>query len=513
MTPDRPVTLLIAALGGEGGGVLTDWIVQAAIACDLPVQATSVPGVAQRTGATTYYVEIFPQTRAQLAGKQPLFALLPGMGEVDVMLASELLEAGRAAANGFITPDRTLLIASTHRVYSVAEKTALGDGRFDMNALLQTVEQRSAEHVLFDMQSLANASGAPISAVMLGALAGSGRLPIPADAFIAAIKAEGKSVAANLAGFELGRAAITQPAATVSRATEPTRQSVSQQLAAFDGPARSVIEIGVGRLVDYQSAAYAQLYLDRLAPIRDAETRIGGDGTLLRPGCDGSLLRDVARHLAVRMAFDDVIRVAQLKIDPARGQAVRREVRAKDGQPVLVIDYFKPGIEEICSLLPPRLAEPILRFSAKRGWLGRVYVGMHIKSNSIFGFLRLKLLSKLRWMRPRSLRWRDEQALTERWLAAIVRAIPLNMTLAREIADCARLIKGYGETHKRGWGNFDRVFAALVGPALSGALPPSMAADAIASARVAALSDDSGKRLDEVLAAVAALPALSKAAE
>jgi indolepyruvate ferredoxin oxidoreductase beta subunit len=358
--------------------------------------------------------------------------------------------------------------------------------------------------VLFDMQSLANASGAPISAVMLGALAGSGRLPIPADAFIAAIKAEGKSVAANLAGFELGRAAVVQPAATVARATEPTRQSVSQQLAAFDGPARSVIEIGVGRLVDYQSAAYAQLYLDRLAPVRDAETRSGGDG---------SLLRDVARHLAVRMAFDDVIRVAQLKIDPARGQAVRREVRAKDGQPVMVIDYFKPGIEEICSLLPPRLAEPILRFSAKRGWLGRFYVGMHIKSNSIFGFLRLKLLSKLRWLRPRSLRWRDEQALTERWLAAIARAIPLNMTLAREIADCARLIKGYGETHKRGWGNFDRIFTALVGPALSGALPPSLAADAIANARVAALSDDTGKRLDEVLAAVAALPALSKAAE
>jgi indolepyruvate ferredoxin oxidoreductase beta subunit len=488
MTPDRPFTLLIAALGGEGGGVLTDWIVQAAIACDLPVQATSVPGVAQRTGATTYYLEIFPQSRAQLAGKQPLFALLPSMGDVDVMLASELLEAGRAAANGFITPDRTLLIASTHRVYSVAEKTALGDGRFDMNALLQTVEQRSAEHVLFDMQSLANASGAPISAVMLGALAGANRLPIPADAFIAAIKAEGKSVAANIAGFELGRAAITRPATTVARVTEPTQQSVAQQLAAFDGPARTVIEIGVGRLIGYQSAAYAQLYLDRLMPLKDS---------------DGALLREVARQLAVRMAFDDVIRVAQLKIDPARSQAVRREVRAKAHEPLSVIDYFKPGIEEICSMLPPRLAEPILRFSARRGWLGRVYVGMHIKSNSIFGFLRLKLLSKLRWMRPRSLRWRDEQRLTERWLSAITRAAPLSLPLAREIADCARLIKGYGDTHKRGWGNFDRIFATLVEPALAGALLPSLAADAIANARVAALADDSGKRLDEVLAAIA----------
>lgn len=501
--PQRPLTLLIAALGGEGGGVLADWIVQAAIACDLPVQATSVPGVAQRTGATTYYIEIFPQTRAQLAGRRPLFALLPSMGDVDVMLASELLEAGRAAANGFVTPDRTLLIASTHRVYAVAEKTALGDGRFDSAKVLQTVERRSAEHVLFDMQALAGQCGAPINAVMLGALAGSGRLPIPAEAFVAAIKEEGKSVAANIAGFEAGRAAIAQPAATVARATQPTRQSVAEQLAAFDGPARSVIEIGVGRLVDYQSPAYAQLYLERLAPIRDAERQAGGDG---------SLLREVARLLAVRMAFDDVVRVAQLKTDPARQDAVRREVRAKPGEPLNVIDYFKPGIEEICSLLPPRLAEPILRFSARRGWLGRVYVGMHIKSNSIFGFLRLKLLSKLRWLRPRSLRWRDEQALTERWLAAVARAIPLGAGLAREIADCARLIKGYGDTHKRGWANFDRIFVAIMEPSLSGAMPPRVAADAVANARVAALADENGQKLDAVLASVAALPQ-QKAAE
>jgi indolepyruvate ferredoxin oxidoreductase, beta subunit len=49
----RPITILIAALGGEGGGVLTDWIVAAASQLGFPVQSTSIPGVAQRTGATT----------------------------------------------------------------------------------------------------------------------------------------------------------------------------------------------------------------------------------------------------------------------------------------------------------------------------------------------------------------------------------------------------------------------------------------------------------------------------
>ena len=95
MSATRPITLLIAALGGEGGGVLTDWIVTAAEAAGFPVQSTSIPGVAQRTGATTYYIEIFPVPARELGGKRPVLALTPGVGDIDVAVASELLEAGR----------------------------------------------------------------------------------------------------------------------------------------------------------------------------------------------------------------------------------------------------------------------------------------------------------------------------------------------------------------------------------------------------------------------------------
>src|SRR3979490_1076908 len=104
----RPITILIAALGGEGGGVLTDWIVAAAAQLEFPVQSTSIPGVAQRTGATTYYIEIVPVPRHELPAR-PVLALAPGVDDVDVVLASELLEAGRTIASGFVTPDRTLM--------------------------------------------------------------------------------------------------------------------------------------------------------------------------------------------------------------------------------------------------------------------------------------------------------------------------------------------------------------------------------------------------------------------
>ena len=151
MSDTRPFTLLIAALGGEGGGVLTDWIVSAADGLGLPVQSTSIPGVAQRTGATTYYVEIFPVPLKELAGKRPVLALAPGVGDVDLVVASELLEAGRAIANGFVTADRTLLIASVSRVYLTTEKMQMADGRYDSERLLKAAEQNAKERILFDM--------------------------------------------------------------------------------------------------------------------------------------------------------------------------------------------------------------------------------------------------------------------------------------------------------------------------------------------------------------------------
>ncbi|MCC7100346.1 MAG: 2-oxoacid:acceptor oxidoreductase family protein, partial [Rubrivivax sp.] len=58
--PDRPITILVCALGGEGGGVLAEWLYLTAMRAGYAVQSTSIPGVAQRTGATTYYVELHP---------------------------------------------------------------------------------------------------------------------------------------------------------------------------------------------------------------------------------------------------------------------------------------------------------------------------------------------------------------------------------------------------------------------------------------------------------------------
>src|SRR5688572_25233809 len=169
--PDRPITLLIAALGGEGGGVMADWLMEAATQCGFPAQATSIPGVAQRTGATTYYLEVFPFKRDELDGKEPVLSLTPSPGNVDVMVASELVEAGRAMLNGFVSPQRTTLIASTHRIYATVEKMQMADGRFDSERVLEAARELAKRAVLFDMRKLAQESGTVINAMRFGAMA------------------------------------------------------------------------------------------------------------------------------------------------------------------------------------------------------------------------------------------------------------------------------------------------------------------------------------------------------
>src|SRR3989304_6324593 len=199
--PEKPITLLIAALGGEGGGVLADWIIAAATEQDYPVQSTSIPGVAQRTGATTYYIELYPARIAELGARRPVMTLTPAPGYVDVMVSSELLETGRAMLNGFVTPERTTLIASTHRIYTVAEKMHMGDGRFDSERILKAAQTMARGGILFDMQDLAARSGTVISAVLFGALAGSGALPLPRAACEDAIRKGGRGAEASLKGF------------------------------------------------------------------------------------------------------------------------------------------------------------------------------------------------------------------------------------------------------------------------------------------------------------------------
>ncbi len=267
----RPITIAIGALGGQGGGVLSNWIVQLAEAQGYIVQSTSVPGVAQRTGSTIYYIELFPRVAAAEAGREPVLALMPTPGDVDIMIASELAEAGRAIQRGLVTPGRTTLISSSHRDYAISEKSNLGDGRADSDAILKSATAQAKQFIHMDMAALAADTGSMISAVLFGALAGTECLPFPREAFKKTIISSGISAHTNVAGFAVGYAraqgapgAPADPiAATADAPPEPSSAKPAgairaRVLTTFPDELRDLVAEGARRCAYYQDFRHAE---------------------------------------------------------------------------------------------------------------------------------------------------------------------------------------------------------------------------------------------------------------
>lgn len=505
----RHLNLAILAMGGEGGGVLADWIVDMAEHAGWRAQSTSVPGVAQRTGATIYYVEMHRPDPADGDG-DPILALAPFPGDVDVVIASELMEAGRAIQRGLVTPDRTTLIASSHRVYSMTEKTAMGDGRVDAQRILQSCRDSAHLCITGDFALAAQEADSVISASLFGALAASGALPFTRADFESAVQRAGIGVASSLKGMAAGAALAQAPAGAVEAAaargssrvgTQPITLTPATAAAAapvgpvleplvdqarqrFPAAAQDIVQAGIRRLADYQDPAYAREYLQRLDPIAALDTQP-----------DAQLLRETARHLALWMSYEDTIRVADLKTRPTRFDRVAREVRVGSDQLLAIQEFLHPRVEEIADMLPAGPGRWLLRTRWARGFVGLfTRQGRVVRTSSLPGFLMLYLVAGMRGWRRRSLRHQVEHARIDTWLAQVQDCAAQDRELAIAVAQCQRLVKGYSDTHVRGVRHFETVMAAL--PQVR--RQPSPAA-ALRSLCEAALADEGGQALRQAL--------------
>jgi indolepyruvate ferredoxin oxidoreductase, beta subunit len=495
----RSINIAILAMGGEGGGVLADWIVDMAENSGYLAQTTSVPGVAQRTGSTIYYVEVFPEEAARAAEKNPVLALMPVPGEVDVVIASELMEAGRAITRGLVTPDRTTLIASTNRVYSMTEKIAMGDGRVEADTFIKAGVEAARIFIQRDFAALAEANRSVISATLFGALAGSGSLPFTRTQFESAIERSEISVAASLkafaAGFdaaigtqekrmELGGKAVPKPGPALAGLAARITSSFPQSC-------HGILLAGIQRLADYQDVRYAALYLDRLEPIRD----------LAQPGAL-DVLSEAARYLALWMSYEDAIRVADLKTRRMRFERVEADARVASNQLLEIKEFLHPKVEEFADIMPAALGAWMLR----TGWFTRLInrlagKGKILQTTSLSGFLQLYMLAGLRGFRARTLRFKREQKRITDWLEQLKDVAKTDLALALEVAECARLVKGYGDTYLLGTRNFESLMNAL--PRLRRMDNPAARLKVL---RELALADDTGKKLENALVELYRLP-------
>jgi indolepyruvate ferredoxin oxidoreductase, beta subunit len=492
-------------MGGQGGAVLADWIVALAESQGWVAQSTSVPGVAQRTGATIYYVEML-QARD---GVPPILSLMPTPGDVDIVIAAELMEAGRSMLRGLVTPDKTVLIASTHRSFAVGEKEVPGDGTGNPVVVVDAADFAAKRIIAFDMETLAIRNGSVISSALFGALAAANVLPFGKDAFELTIRASGKSADASLKAFnaacERARNNPRDPVSATPRKRfdalpETTGHRLLDQLvnrirAEFPLVAHGFLFAGVKRLVDFQDPAYAGEYLDRLSALHARDRENGGAARGF------AFTTRAAKYVAVAMAYDDVIRVADIKVRGPRFARVRAEIGAQDGQIVYTTEYMHPRMEEVCGALPKRLG----RWIEDRPKLfarldGLINKGRRVRTGTIFWFVGLYLISALRARRRGTLRHHRETEHREAWLAAATGLLPSNYELAVDVLECRRLVKGYSDTHARGLSKFDRVMSAV--PMLAGRQD---GAAWLKRLRQAALMDEGGIALDGALKTVATL--------
>ena len=481
---DRPLTLTLAMLGGQGGGVVTSWLVDVAERQNFHVQATSVPGVAQRTGATIYYLEFHPRQEGRPA---PVMGLMPTPDISDIVVASELLEAARMVERGIVNQEQTTLIASTHRAYTIGEKAVAGDGRAASEQLLATARANAKRLVTLDMAQIAEAQGAVISAAVLGAIAGAGVLPFPADAYRRAIRQAGIAVDGNLACFEAAwraaqdasaqavpdsptiaeeRASASLPQsepignqkspsspqlnpAAAEAPAPPVPESLRTAVNGFPAPLQSCLRHCVGRLADYQDARYGAEFLERVGEILPLDDEKRGY----------RLAQAAAKGLALWMSFEDTIRVADLKTRRARRERLRAEASLQTGQVMRVTEFLKPRVEEICGTLPRPIGAALLASAAGRKLIGKFTGPRRIVSTNVGGYLLLRGIAGLRFMRRRTLRYHQEHAAIQEWFDLVKECAQSDYDLACEVALSQELASGYGDTFARGQNNLNAVLA------------------------------------------------------
>jgi hypothetical protein len=224
----------------------------------------------------------------------------------------------------------------------------------------------------------------------------------------------------------------------------------------------AVVSESIQLLVDYQGTSYAQLYLDRLR-------RFVG-----RAGVDAAMLGEIARLMAMRMSYEDPIRIAQLKLAENESQPTG--------------DRRKFRIDELVGALPALVAEPVLDVLEWADWT-HAPVSIRYSAASRWGRRRLKIEASLKRWRLFSVRYAKERVWVERWLHMIDRSLTRQPQAAPAIMQTATMIQGYGSVYRHGLADWHAIIDGLVKPTFDGVLPLPDLAAAIAEARAAVMPD------------------------
>lgn len=461
--PTEPIKIALLAVGGDGGGVLTGWITKLAEDNGYWAQYTYIAGVAQRTGATVYYIELYPAKNLSKDGKliTPVLSQMPAPQDVDILMATELMEAGRSIQRGFVSK-KTTMIFSTNRNLAIREKENAGDGIANGEKIFEMTEKYAKQSLFGNLKVIATKNGSIISSSLFGALAASGTLPFKKEDYIKVIQSGGKGIKQSINSFneayQYVKDFIAQPkpynadlqpakfeAMPSSVSSSKLNEVIADVKATIPAPVQDIAWYGINHLIDFQNLKYAKQYLEKLKDfiaVDNAEKEY-------------KLSQQVARYLAVGMSYDDLIFVADEKTRKSREKEVYKQVGAKEDEIVNTLDYLHPGFEEITGFMPVKIGK---RFAKSKKWRKRYekYLDKdrRMHSTGFFNFLMLYIMGGMRGWRLKTLRHHEEMENVNSWLKRMKKTAVNNYDLAVELANSYRLKKGYGDTYERGHSKF-----------------------------------------------------------
>jgi len=481
------ITILIPAVGGQGGGVLTEWLVQAFQLDSYEVQGIGLPGLSQRGGSTTYYLEAHPAPEDN--EQRVIFSQYPVPGDVDLILSQEFLELGRVLEEGYGSSGKTSIVASTHRIYSTHEKMPISSGIYSDDNISDLAEAFSREFIGFNALVLAKENGMGelgVNAILLGALAASGFLPLGEASYLKAIESVGIAVASNIKAFRIGWDYVKtrqyeeaegkktqtweqflneQDMRLSGKKPEAMREMVQRSLQTYPLHLKEILADALSRLIDYQGVWYAEKFLKALDVVYHIDLENGGGG-----GGGFKIVESFAKNYALWMTYEDGIRVADLKIKSDRFKKIRSEMRVRKDQVYKVIDYLKPDAYEIYGLLPFFIVKPIAGILNTRLfkalWKRKkpITFGQKPVTTSFFGFMRLWFLTKLKFTRPISYRYRQEHKLIKKYRRAVEKFSAMNYELGVLVARSGSIVKGYGKVRRRTLRAFERFLDNIITP-------------------------------------------------
>ena len=472
----RIYRVVVGAVGGQGGGAISEILFQAVRIERLLYSGSAVkgvsyekrsmtPGLAQRSGSTVTSLSfIDPRISVDQLPSSLILSEMPHRASCDVVIAQEMNELmkyiDRCKPDGWILTNETRTITPPEKMPDYISTTDLQSQIKAAKAYIQHGTYVGIDSIKILRDN--NMDSRTLNVIMMGILHASNVLPISKESYLKALamRFSGKIYDMNIVAFELGELYFKQgkykerdpdfswsdytleelKVRSITTALQYNRKRQQRKITEYmencfedveslysGNVLRYVIE-GLGQMISFDGISHGKWYLRLVEEIFRSDNE------------PYNLTEEYARNLAGRiMQWDGPYRIAQY--------VMYENLPESNGNQIIIMEKkLQPTLEEIIGMLPiPYFLYNRIPIFMKKWYHRNKHRGKprDIRTTSIFGFSFFWLIYKLRWVRRFSIRYKRETALISRIHQDIKYFLEKDHEVALNLAWYIGKIRGY----------------------------------------------------------------------